>query len=58
MRSDRCTGLTTVTIGDSVTSIGDNAFDGCTGLTDVTIPNSVTSAGCDLAFDDVSAWPA
>ena len=34
----------------SVTSIGDNAFDGCTGLTSVTIPNSVTSIGLD-AFE-------
>ncbi len=38
------------TIGESVTSIGDYAFDGCTGLTSVTIPNSVTSIG-DYAFN-------
>ncbi len=40
-----CTGLTSVTIGNSVTSIGDYAFDGCTGLTSVTIGNSVTRIG-------------
>ena len=34
-----------VTIPDSVTSIGREAFFGCTGLTSVTIPNSVTSIG-------------
>jgi len=37
--------LTSITIPNSVTSIGDYAFSGCTGLTSVTIPNSVTSIG-------------
>ena len=44
-------GLTNVTIGNSVTSIGDRAFDGCSGLTSVTIPDSVTSIGY-VAFGD------
>ena len=40
-----CSGLTAITIPNSVTSIGGNAFRGCTGLTSITIPNSVTSIG-------------
>ncbi|MBR1891825.1 MAG: leucine-rich repeat domain-containing protein, partial [Clostridia bacterium] len=38
-----CSSLTSVTIGNGVTSIGDRAFYGCSGLTSVTIPDSVTS---------------
>ena len=37
--------LTSVTIPNSATSIGQGAFALCTGLTSVTIPNSVTSIG-------------
>ncbi len=37
--------MTSVTIPNSVTAIGDRAFVGCDGLTSVTIPNSVTSIG-------------
>ena len=44
-----CTGLTSVTISEGVTSIGEYAFDGCTGLKSVTIEEGVTSIG-DYAF--------
>ncbi len=38
-----CTGLSSITIPNSVTSISYSAFAGCTGLTSITIPDSVTS---------------
>ena len=41
----RYCGLTSVTIGNSVTSIGNYAFEFCFGLTSIEIPNSVTSIG-------------
>jgi hypothetical protein len=37
--------LTSITIGNSVTSIGDNGFEGCTSLASITLGNSVTSIG-------------
>ncbi|MBD5172745.1 MAG: leucine-rich repeat domain-containing protein, partial [Bacteroidales bacterium] len=42
---DGCSSLTSVTIPNSVTSIGVKAFSYCSSLTSVTIPNSVTSIG-------------
>ena len=40
-----CSGLTSLTLPSSVTSIGDGAFSGCSGLTSLTIPSGVTSIG-------------
>ena len=40
-----CKKITSITIPDSVTSIGNYAFYYCTSLTNVTIPDSVTSIG-------------
>lgn len=40
-----CTGLTNVTIPDSVKSIDKFAFSGCTNLTGIAIPDSIISIG-------------
>ncbi|MCK9536302.1 MAG: leucine-rich repeat protein, partial [Bacilli bacterium] len=40
-----CTSLTSITIPEGVTSIGDSAFSLCTSLPSITIPESVTSIG-------------
>ena len=42
---DNCDSLTSVTVGDGVTSIGQWAFDDCDSLTSVTIGDSVASIG-------------
>ena len=39
------TGLTTITLPDSVETIGDSAFDHCNKLTSVNIPDNVTTIG-------------
>ena len=43
-------GCKNTVIPNSVTSIGNLAFDGCTGLTSVVIPNSVTSIGVSAFY--------
>ena len=43
-------GLTSVTIGDGVTTIGSSAFYNCSGLTSVTIGESVTAIGGDAFY--------
>jgi hypothetical protein len=40
-----CTKITSVTIPDGVTTIGNYAFAGCTGLTSINIPDGVTTIG-------------
>ena len=48
------TDITSVTIKDGVTIIGERAFSDCTSLTSVTIGNSVNSIG-ELAFEHCSS---
>ena len=51
-----CTGFTSLTIGNSVTSIGWRAFDGCSGfMGNLVIPNSVTEIS-DYAFRNCSGF--
>jgi len=45
---------TSVTLPDSVTSIGEAAFKYCSSLTSITIPDSVTSIG-ERAFEDCTS---
>lgn len=51
-----CTGLTSITIPDSIVRIGYNAFGECDGLTEVHISNM--SAWCNIKFSDDYSNPA
>ena len=48
--------IVSITIPDSVTSIGGRAFYNCSSLTSITIPDSVTSIGGD-AFSNCDSLP-
>lgn len=64
----RCSSLTSVTLGKNLTTIGVGAFLQCTSLTSITIPDKVTSIGlnafliCDsltsVTFENTSGWTA
>jgi hypothetical protein len=45
-----CTDLTDVTIGSSVTTIGNDVFYNCSNLTDINIPASVTTIGNYMVY--------
>ena len=46
-----CSKLSSITIGDSVKSIGSSAFYNCSSLTSITIPDSVTSIGSSAFYN-------
>ena len=46
--------LISITLPNSMTSIGNNAFSGCVSLTNVTIPNSISEIG-KRAFSDCTS---
>ena len=48
--------IKSVTIGDSVTNIGESAFEGCSGLTSVYYTGDVAS-WCEISFGSSSANP-
>ena len=48
---NNCTNLKSITIGEGVTAINNNAFKDCTSLESIEIPDGVTSIG-ELAFED------
>ena len=49
-----CSSLTSITLPNSVTSIGREAFQYCSSLTSITLPSSVTSIG-ELVFEGCSS---
>jgi len=49
-----CTTLVGIIIPDTVTSIGESAFQSCFNLTSVTIPDSVTSIGNNCFYSCIS----
>ena len=46
-----CSGLTSISLPNSLRFIGDRAFEGCNGLTEIVIPDSVIMLGDD-AFEE------
>ena len=51
-----CTYITSITIPDSVTSIGEGAFSGCSGLTDVYYEGDI-AGWCNISFESDSSNP-
>ena len=45
-----CSGLTSLTLPDGITEIGDEAFEYCSGLTSLTLPDGITEIGSGAFF--------
>ena len=51
-----CTSLTSITLGNSVESIGNSTFYGCSNLGSIIIPESVKSIGCDAFYGEFKIY--
>lgn len=47
---ENCSSVTSITIPDTIKSIGNRAFYGCSGLTEIHIPSSVTAIGTQIFY--------
>ena len=46
----KCTGFSTVYLGDSISTMGSSVFEGCTSLNEVHLPTNLTSIGDRLFY--------
>ena len=51
-----CTGLTSVTIGNGVTSIGNSTFDSCSSLINASFLGNAPSMGWDVFYDTANGF--
>ncbi|MBQ9744881.1 MAG: leucine-rich repeat domain-containing protein [Clostridia bacterium] len=63
---ESCAHLTSITLPDTLVTIGEKAFKGCSGITSITIPDTVTEIGkyafhgcsnlSDVTFENTEGW--
>ena len=49
-----CNNLSSISLPNTITSIGSSAFEGCTNLSSISLPNTITSIGSN-AFKDCAS---